>query len=143
MSAQTAYSPNQVCLTGRLGLVWRRDVWPGLVRWSLRRQVINAGWRVYLHRFVVLDSDLHNHPWRWCCSLLVRGHYTEEFCDCSRGEPTPPPPERLVSRVVRWVNYIPLRRWHRITGLPADGRAVWTLVVCGPSTLDQEGNPVP
>lgn len=126
----TSYAPNQTCLTGRLGLFWRRDVWPGLTRWSFRRQVTNAGWRVYVHRFVVLDSDVHDHPWAWCCSGILRGHYTEQYNDVG-------PDATLFERVVRWVNYIPGCRWHRITGLPADGEPVWTVVGCGP----QKGTP--
>lgn len=118
-------SPNQECLTGRCGLVWRRDVWPGLVRYSVFQQTANAGWRVYVHRFSVLDSEVHNHPWAWSASLILRGQYTERLCD--RGPEGP-----FRTRVVRWVNYIPHERHHQVTELGAE-RAVWTLFVCGPS----------
>lgn len=116
-------SPDQRCLTGRLGVGWRRDVWPGLVRYSLRRQRRNAGGRVYVHRFAVTDSDVHNHPWAWGFSIILRGQYTEEWCD---GGPDGP----FARRVIRWWNYIPVMRYHRVTELGTE-RAVWTLFVCG------------
>lgn len=122
--ASPAPSPHQRCLTGSWGVCWRRDVWPGLVRYSLREQTKNAGWRVYVHRFSVTDSEIHNHPWAWSASLLVRGQYTEVLCD--RG-PTGP----FRTRLVRWFNFIPVTRFHAVTGFPGDGRAVWTVFVCG------------
>lgn len=132
MSATKApVSPNQTCtgfgcgLLRRLGLGWRRDVWPGLTRYSLRVQRKNAGWRVYVHRFAVLDSEVHNHPWTWSASAILRGQYTELMCD--RGPDGP-----FRRRVVRWFNYIPVTRYHQVTELGTEG-AVWTLFVCGPS----------
>lgn len=124
-------SPDQRCLTGRCGIGWRRDVWPGLVRYSLRRQTKNAGWRVYVHRFSVTDSDTHNHPWAWSASLILSGQYTEVLSDAG-----PDGPWR--TRVVRWVNYIPRTRYHRVTELGTE-RAVWTLFVCGASVEDEHG----
>lgn len=119
-------SPDQTCLTGPCGLVWRRDVWPGLVRYSLFVQRKNAGWRVYVHRFSVLDSEVHNHPWAWSFSFILRGQYTEVWCDHQ------PDPARMARRVIRWFNFIPHSRHHQVTELGHAG-AVWTLFVCGPS----------
>lgn len=127
-------APNQRCLTGWLGVGWRRDVWPGLVRYSLRRQRTNAGWRVYVHRFATTDSEVHNHPWAWSCSWLVAGSYVEVYADaCDPEAPCPCGPFRR--RVVRWVNFIPRRRWHAVTEFTGRGgqKRVWTLFVCGPS----------
>ena len=121
-------SPNQTCLAPWFGLVWRRDVWPGLVRYSVFPQTRNEGGRVYVHRFSVLDSEVHNHPWAWSASVILRGQYTERLCD--RGPDGP-----FRTRVVRWWNYIPHERHHQVTELGAD-RAVWTLFVCGASTDD-------
>lgn len=71
------------------------------------------GIRVYLHRFVASDEDgLHDHPFRWSFSLLLRGWYWEE--------------RWRVRRRVRWCNLIGPSDFHRVV-LPDNGRDVWTL----------------
>jgi hypothetical protein len=98
-----------------------------LQRWALRphRPSGENGWRVYLHRFLTGDGDgHHNHPWQWSFSVILRGSYTEETFDVAQGEPT-----AVRTRRVRWFNWIPAHRYHRITELHGN---VWTLFVCGP-----------
>lgn len=135
--ARLAPAPAQRRLTPCGG--WRRDVWPGLVRWSLRQQRTNAGWRVYVHRFSVTDSEVHNHPWAWSVSFLVAGEYTEWYIDALPGaDPTGPRPAGpLRPRRVRWWNRIPVTRYHAVTDFGSgrtEGR-VWTVFVCGPAIV--------
>lgn len=57
------------------------DMW----RWSqkgnlLRFPLIRTPWfRIFLHRIPRGDFDryMHNHPWVWCMSLILRGGFTE------------------------------------------------------------------
>jgi hypothetical protein len=111
-----------------------------LQRWAVRthRPSGENGWRVYLHRFLTGDGDgHHNHPWRWSFSIVLRGSYTEEYLDFSaqhRGHlclwPCKyPEPPTVRTRRVRWFNWIPAHRYHRITELHGN---VWTLFCCGP-----------
>lgn len=115
-----------------------------LKRWALRphRPSGENGWRVYLHRFLTGDGDgHHNHPWRWSFSIVLWGSYTEERFDIrpERREIDPLDPAYTVApglektltetRRVRWFNWIPANRYHRIVELHGN---VWTLFVCGP-----------
>src|SRR5437660_2113436 len=52
------------------------------------------GIRFYLHRFVGSDPDrgLHDHPWRWAMSFILRGWYYEAT--------------RSGTRAVRWFNFL-------------------------------------
>ncbi len=105
-------------------------------------------WRIYLHRFHAADGpDFHNHPSKWSFSIVLRGSYTEEIlekyctsgpadgsvetCGCGQQMLT-----RVVSRRVRWFNYIPADKFHRITRLHPrrPGGCVWSLFICGPLT---------
>lgn len=98
-------------------------------------------WRVRLHHFLGGDdAGHHNHPFKWCFSIVLWGSYTEEilipcgwhqdfptwqtFCgQCLGGEC------RTVTRRVRFFNWIPWGKYHRITELHGD---VWTLFITGP-----------
>ena len=88
-------------------------------RFSLRAQSAKTGggWRVYLHRFHQSDAELHNHPWKWAFSIVLKGSYLEE----RQGKKT---------RLVRWFNFIRSTDFHRIAEL-SDGE-VLTLFVAGP-----------
>jgi hypothetical protein len=72
------------------------------------------GVRFYLHRFVGSDPDrgLHNHPWRWAASLLLRGYYFEET--------------HYGTKAVRWINGLVGDSFHRVI-LPPGITEVWTL----------------
>lgn len=126
-----------------------------LDRYTARKQNGSGAnpWRLYLHNFMAADSvGHHNHPSRWSFSLVLWGSYTEEvlerpkICTWHQREPrgtagypdydfciggTCRAPEVRV-RKVRWWNWIPASKYHRITHLhPGPGaRGVWTLFVC-------------
>lgn len=71
------------------------------------------------------DRDLHDHPWAWSVSILLRGSYDEERpAPCHHSDCT-----RTVKRHVRWLNVIRASDWHRISELHGN---VWTLFVTGP-----------
>lgn len=102
-----------------------------LDRYSLRKQGDSGtnAWRVYLHRFWSGDGAcLHNHPWRWSLSIVLRGSYVEEYAELG---PLGRGPLRM--RRVRWLNFIGPSKLHRIVSLSAPG-AVWTLFIGGPLT---------
>jgi hypothetical protein len=86
------------------------------------------GVRLFLHHIhrPDHDRDMHNHPWAWACSLILRGSYDEE-----RPRPCHHAGEcaRTATRRVRWFNYISGEQLHRITKLHGD---VWTLFFSGP-----------
>lgn len=94
-------------------------------------------WRIYLHKFMARDSvEFHNHPSRWSFSVVLWGSYTEEVL---KVEPSWEPlwlQPVVRTRRVRWFNWIPADKYHRITTLhPGPGaRGVWTLFCCGPLT---------
>lgn len=95
-----------------------------------RRDRERGTWRWRLHHFVGPDdAGHHNHPFKWAFSIVLWGGYTEEVlahekCDwgcCNWTEVT--------TRRVRWFNWIPNGKYHRIVKLHGD---VWTLFVTGP-----------
>jgi hypothetical protein len=79
-------------------------------------------WRVRLHHFVGPDdAGHHNHPFKWAFSIVLWGSYTEEVLV--------QPPATVETRRVRWFNWIPLGKYHRITQLHGNP---WTLFFTGP-----------
>jgi hypothetical protein len=111
-----------------------------LDRYTARKQNGSGAnpWRLYLHNFMAADSvGHHNHPSKWSFSLVLWGSYTEEVLVCfdRDGEECGPClgwPLYVRTRRVRWWNWIPATKYHRITELhPGPGaRGVWTLFVC-------------
>lgn len=75
---------------------------------------------VYLHRIHQPDADeaLHNHPWEWAVSVVLRGGYLEEL---PTGERVPRNEGSI--RVLRSSDY------HRIAEVQPD---TWTLFLVGP-----------
>lgn len=92
------------------------DMKPG-VKW-------HGKFGLYLHRFHRSDADreLHNHPWRWACSLILAGGYTEERRTRS---------DDVVQRVVSpWsFNWIGHDDFHRVDLTEGD---CWSLFLVGP-----------
>lgn len=98
----------------------------------------NRFFNIYLHQFVRDDDDraLHDHPWLWNCSILLRTGYTEALFDYSPWDgrmDTPP-----VHRVNRWPGRIVFRQGttaHRIE-LFRDNHnkplKSWSLFITGP-----------
>jgi len=129
-----------------------------LDRYSVRRQKQSGSneWRIYLHAFHAPDSEgHHNHPCRFGWALVLRGSYTEEYLeweDCrtpnmiwfgwtcnGHGDDSPCGVRPVVRRRrVRWFNWVPASKYHRITQLHPrrPGGAVWTLFFMGPLKRD-------
>ena len=84
-----------------------------------------GGWRVYLHKFVGSDGErwLHDHPFNGL-SVVLAGGYLEEV-----GRQWSWPDMRTVSRVRRWINFIPRHRFHRIAAIEP---GTWTLFIHAP-----------
>lgn len=90
------------------------------------------GVTAYIHRFVDSDPDrgLHDHPWGWGFSIVLRGRYLERYLD---GDQTK-------ERWIRWFNWIPGYRFHRVIMRSENGefvpagqfKPVWTLFIHGP-----------
>lgn len=89
-------------------------------------------WGLYLHRFHRGDQDreLHNHPWRWALSFVLKGGYSEE-----RRESNGVGDVRVVRREVRpWsFNYLTHNDFHRVD---LDNGEAWTLFLVGPLVQD-------
>jgi hypothetical protein len=94
---------------------------PYLRRWWVipRNRVFN----IYLHHFLRSDDDraLHDHPWLFNCSILVKGAYDEVTFSGTR-------------RRRQWLPYF---RWgkapHRVELV---SREVWTVFITGPVVRD-------
>lgn len=103
-----------------------------LKRWAIRPQYQSGfnAWRMYLHRFISPDGiGHHNHPWTWSFSIVLWGSYTEEYFDGPGPHSSREFCHRVRTRRVRWFNWIPSMRYHRITELHG---TCWTLFFCGP-----------
>lgn len=89
------------------------------------------GFRPMLHKFHRPDGDraLHNHPWKWAFSIVLRGSYTEERL-LDEEEINGTEARRTVTRIVRWFNVLRDTDFHRVREL--HGEEVWTLFVTGP-----------
>lgn len=106
----------------------------------MERYYVATWWGLtfYLHRFVSGDSErsLHNHPFN-AASFVLCGRYTEEIVQ----DICPHAPGGVIAhhRTVRWFNYIPGNKFHRITE-PRPG--TWTLFIRGPRLrLQTDGDP--
>jgi hypothetical protein len=78
-----------------------------------------AGWGLYLHHFHRSDDagDLHNHPWKWSISFILRGGYWEDRVDGRR------------FRAPWTFNFIRNSTFHRVDLAEKDA---WTLFFAGP-----------
>lgn len=81
------------------------------------------GVRPMLHHIHRADHerDLHDHPWSWALSIVLRGSYDEQRLVDG---------DTVVVRRVRWFNLLRGGDYHRITELHGD---VWTLFISGPN----------
>lgn len=116
---------------------------PYMDRYSVRAQKASGSnpWRVYLNHFLAPDEPgHHDHPSRWSFSIVLWGSYTEEILERHpdrlgmRGKPT----AGVKTCRVRWFNWIPAGRYHRISALhPGPGAiGTWTLFFAGPLRRD-------
>jgi hypothetical protein len=91
---------------------------PYLRRWWIIPR--NKWFNVYLHHFLQSDDDraLHDHPWTFNISILLKGHYLEH---------------RLGGKVRRRRRFIPIIRIgkapHRVELI--ENKPVWTVFITG------------
>lgn len=108
-------------------MIWREAPYMAriyLTPWWFPRQV-------FLHRILLSDNGIHNHPYKWSCSLILTGGYleTRKWRESTLGfgwclqENSPK----------RWLNWIPAGAFHAIA---LDQGPVWTLFFCGPRDRD-------
>ncbi|MCY3857395.1 MAG: hypothetical protein OXG25_00615 [Gammaproteobacteria bacterium] len=105
---------------------------PYLTRYYLIGDGSGRRSELYLHYIQLKDPYrwLHNHPWRWFLSIVVRGHYTQEVL-------RPSASTRRRRMRVRFVNlFLGRDRYHAIHDVPKKG--VWTLVLVPPKSNDTE-----
>lgn len=91
---------------------------------------------IYLHEFHSSDRDigtngfglLHNHPFKWSFSIILKGSYAEERL-LDNGN--------IIVRLLKpgMVNFIKRTDFHRVDLI--DGK-VWTLFFTGPRIIDKE-----
>ncbi|OHD22132.1 MAG: hypothetical protein A2Y38_10290 [Spirochaetes bacterium GWB1_59_5] len=97
---------------------------PYLSRWWVLRTPIV---KVYVHKFhrSDWDEDLHNHPWAWALSLILKAGYCEER---RLGN-------QVISRLVKPgnINLIRHSTFHRVDLLQKD---CWSLFIAGPRKQD-------
>lgn len=113
------------------------------------RDRVRGTWRARLHNFVGPDdAGHHNHPFLWSFSIMLSAlwgaSYTEEILErsCSimhtqddcEGCSVSQTRTRIVTRCVRFFNWIPITKYHRVTELHPGlfGWGVWTLFITGP-----------
>lgn len=101
---------------------------PYLTRYYLIGDGSGRRFELYLHFIQLKDPYrwLHNHPWRWFLSVVLRGHYTQQVLR----------PSSNVGRKNVHVRYMNLfrgkNRYHAISNVPEKG--VWTLVLVPPKS---------
>lgn len=95
----------------------------------------NARW--FLHNIQRGDHEewSHNHPYKWQFSLILSASYEEEYFEVKGEEPFQWR-TNIKKRRVRFFNWIPGSRFHRITKLNGE---VWTLFIHGPKHGDSWG----
>ena len=101
---------------------------PYLTRYYLIGDGTGRRFELYLHYIQLKDPYrwLHNHPWRWFLSIVLRGQYTQEVLRPSSNG------TRQKIRV-RFINlFLGNDRYHAIHDVPANG--VWTLVLVPPKS---------
>ena len=83
---------------------------------------------VHLHRFI--DDNpargLHNHPFKWSFSIILIGHYIEQYLHN----------QQILFRTIKWFNYIPSYRLHRVTKPHSLRKPIWTIFVHGKRVQD-------
>jgi hypothetical protein len=85
------------------------------------------GWGYVLHHFHRGDEarELHNHPWKWCVSVILSGGYREERLERDWNQ--------VQERVLRpgSINVLRDTTFHRVDLLD-EKEGCWTLFVHGP-----------
>lgn len=103
--------------------VWRWSEGAGFNYVTFTRlTILRTPWfRIMLHRYEQPEHGtiLHNH-WSWLLAFVLWGRYTEE----RQGR------DRRRLRVVRWINWVPQRVFHRVAEVK---RGTITLCITGPN----------
>ena len=81
-----------------------------------------------IHRLMSPDKDagVHDHPYP-SVAIILAGGYKEDVAK----HISPTHGALVVKKKVRWVNFIPANKFHRITEVLPD---TWTLVIRGPDS---------
>ncbi|TLS67499.1 hypothetical protein FE236_11530 [Mariprofundus erugo] len=89
------------------------------------------GFTAFLHRFIAADGDreVHDHPWRIAMSIVLSGSYREEWVRHINLLDQAGWTAKM--RHVRWFNWIPGHRFHRIADAEPE---TWTLFIHGKRT---------
>ena len=106
---------------------------PYLTRYYLWGNGSGKGLEVYFHFLHKPDQErwLHNHPWKWFFSIVLKGHYIQSVI-----EPHSTHPERRIERI-RFFNFFRnTERYHSISEVAKGG--TWTLVIVPPKTQSQQ-----
>lgn len=109
-------------------------IWRG-ARPYMARVYLTPWWcprQLFLHRILMSDDGIHNHPYGWSCSLILTGGYREvratpHYYD--RGATSEFSRVGKVGTFKQWFNWIPAGAFH---ALELTEGPVWTLFVCGP-----------
>lgn len=82
------------------------------------------GFTAYIHRFVASDPDrgMHDHPWGLSFSFVLSGHYIEKYLH----------KDQIKHRKIKWFNWIPGYRFHRVMKPEGYKKPIWTFFVHGP-----------
>jgi len=82
------------------------------------------GLTAYIHRFVASDPDrgMHDHPFLFSLSFVLSGYYIEKYI-CKY---------KIADRKIKWFNWIPTHRFHRIIKPEEYKKPIWTLFIHGP-----------
>jgi len=82
------------------------------------------GFTAYIHRFVDSDPDrgMHDHPWGTSFSIVLSGYYIEKYLH----------KDKIKHRKIKWFNWIPGYRFHRVIKPEEYKKPIWTLFVHGP-----------
>lgn len=119
---------------GRAPFVIGTDENPYLLRWFLIPK--NRIFNIYLHKFCRSDDDraLHDHPWLFNASFLLRGDYIEHsFVDPKNWQSNPMQWQDLRKEGARKFRFG--RAPHRIqllTDETGKEKPVWTIFITGP-----------
>ena len=109
-------------------VICRRDGNPYLTRYYLFRKPVSWMPSIYLHCFHEgdMDLELHDHPWDYSFSVILKGKYKEEYRDKE---------DQVKERILSpgKINFVTGSKFHRVD-LISD--KVWTIFVSGRKIKD-------
>ena len=90
-------------------LIWRRKIEDNyLVRWGIRAVPLT----IFLHKYESSDprESVHDHPWKWWISIVLKGYLIEEIVEGSNGNHV----RRLLTRKAPHIHFSDGKVKHRI-----------------------------